>query len=288
MKYKTAIALLLILGTIFLSSLARAQSPLVVGVFPRRDPAITIKLFKPLRDYLAKELGIPVRLETATDFATFELRLAQQRYDLVHLNQYQYIIAHDQTGYDAIIQNEEFDEKDISGAIYVRTDSNLTALAQLKGKNILFGGGDKAMMSYIVPTYLLRKAGLKPGDYQENFSKSPPNAVLATYIGQCDAGGAGAVVLKLPLVKRKIDTTQLTILARSQPLPHLPWATKQDMLPSLKVKIQHVLTSLKDTPKGQTVLKSAQLTGLNLVQDSDYDIHRTIISEVKNDQPPAK
>lgn len=283
MKNKTLIALFLTLCSISLSSFASAQSPLVIGVFPRRDPAITIQLFKPLRDYLAKELGMPVRLETARDFTSFELRLAQQRYDLVHLNQYQYITAHDQTGYDAIAQNEEFGEQDISGAIYVRTDSNLSDLTQLKGKNILFGGGDKAMMSYIVPTYLLRKAGLKAGDYLENFAKSPPNAVLATYMGQCDAGGAGAVVLKLPLIKNKIDTSKLTLLARSQPLPHLPWATKHGMDPSLKVKIQNIFINLKDTTKGQAVLKAAQLTGLNLALDSNYDIHREIIFEVEND-----
>ncbi|NVJ90394.1 MAG: phosphate/phosphite/phosphonate ABC transporter substrate-binding protein [Methylocystaceae bacterium] len=283
MKNKTAVALFLTLCSISLSSFASAQSPLVVGVFPRRDPAITITLFKPLRDYLAKELDMPVRLETARDFTSFELRLAQQRYDIVHLNQYQYITAHEQAGYDVIVQNEEFGEKDISGAIYVRKDSNLTSLSQLKGKNILFGGGDKAMMSYIVPTYLLKKAGLKRGDYLENFSKSPPNAVLATYMKQCDAGGAGEIVLKLPLVKNKIDTTKMTILAHSQPLPHLPWATKQDMDPSLKMKIQKIFMTLKDSAKGQAVLKAARLTGLNPAQDSDYDIHRKIIAEVEND-----
>lgn len=281
-RFGTTFASVLIIGATVLTSLpVLAMDSLLVGVFPRRDAAVTMKLFKPLRAHLEEQLGMPVKLETAKDYEAFEANVAKRRYDVVHFNQYQYILAHDVSQYDVIAQNEEFGETSISGAIYVHKDAGLTDIQQLRGKTIVFGGGEKAMMSYIVPTYLLRKAGLNKGDYTEDFAKSPPNAVLATFMRQAEAGGAGEVVRRLPLVTSKIDASQLELLAVSDPLPHLPWAVKRELPDELKTKIRDLLVGLKSTEAGAAILKSAKLTGLNPAEDGDYDQHRNIIKAVQ-------
>ncbi|MCU7919461.1 MAG: phosphate/phosphite/phosphonate ABC transporter substrate-binding protein [Candidatus Thiodiazotropha sp. (ex Dulcina madagascariensis)] len=258
---------------------AYAES-LVIGIFPRRDAALTAKLFRPLSRHLEEQLQLSVRLEMSADFDTFLSRLKERRYDLVHLNQFEYVNAHDQLGYDALMQNEEFGEKTIKGAIYVRRDSGIQRLEQLRGKQILFGGGPRAMMSYIVPTYLLRQAGLEQGDYRESYAINPPNAVLATFLRQTDAGGAGEVVQRLPMITSKIDVDELNLIAISQPLPHLPWAVKREMSDELKSRIQDLLIGLKHSPHGRDILRQARLTALNPAQDRDYDLHREIIDSV--------
>lgn len=254
--------------------------PLIVGVFPRRDAAMTAKLFKPLASYLENALGRPVTLEMSADFDTFLTRLDERRYDLVHLNPYDYVKAHDSLQYDAIVQIEEFGEPTIRGAIYVRHDAGIREPGELRGKKILFGGGPRAMMSYVVPTYLLRKAGLEQDDYQTAFASNPPNAVLATFLKQADAGGAGEVVRRLPVVTSKIDVDQLDVIAVSEPLPHLPWAVKRELTAALKQRLRDLLVGLKETPEGTRILEQARLTAFNPVQDQDYDIHRAIIDAV--------
>ena len=257
---------------------------LTVGIFPRRDPAVTIRLFTPFREFLEQRLGHAVRLETAPDFKRFQQRLKQGRYDLVHFNQYHYVKAHRELGYQALVQNEEFGEAKIRGAIYVHDDSTIHSIGQLKGKTILFGGGKMAMMSYVVPTYLLRQGGLGAGDYKEKFAVSPPNAVLATFLRQVDAGGAGEVVRRLPLVTKKIDTSRLRLLAVSEPMSHLPWAVKPDMAPELKTRLRQLLLTLRESEQGRVVLKKARLTALNPASDSDYDAHRAIINQTRNER----
>jgi phosphonate transport system substrate-binding protein len=69
--------------------------PLIVGIFPRRDAIITAKLFRPLTHYLGEQLALPVKLELSPNFEVFLKRLQARRYDLVHLNQYEYINARD-------------------------------------------------------------------------------------------------------------------------------------------------------------------------------------------------
>ena len=258
---------------------------LSIGLFPRRDPAITMRLFRPLGNVLEESLEMSVSLETSPDFETFERRLQERRYDLVHLNQYHYVKAHDKLRYDVLVQNEEFGEPRIRGAVYVRRDSGITDLRQLKGRTVLFGGGAQAMMSYIVPSYLLRRAGLRPGDYRERFASSPPNAVLATYLGQADAGGAGEVVIRLPLVTGKIDPAEMLILARSEDMAHLPWAVKREMPAPLRQRIRRVLLDLGQSPRGREVLSAARLTAFNAAKDADYDLHRSIIDQVEESAP---
>lgn len=279
-RWLTALAVLLALLILSTFSGAAWTDPLILGIFPRRDAVTTAKLFRPLANYLEKTLERPVELEMSADFDAFLTHLEERRYDLVHLNPYDYISIHDRLKYDALVQNEEFGEKTIKGAIYVHRDSGIQRLEQLRGKRILFGGGPRAMMSYIVPTYLLRQAGLEQGDYQESYAINPPNAVLAIYLKQADAAGAGEVVRRLPIVTSKIDVNQLDVIASSEPLPHLPWAVKRELPDSLKQRIRELLIGLKDTDEGRKILKQARLSAFNPVQDSDYDVHRQIVDSV--------
>ena len=257
---------------------------LTIGVFPRRNFTDTIKAFTPLADYLAEQLGRPVRLETTRDFASFWKGVRAQRYDLVHYNQYHYVQSHKELGYRVILQNEEFGRSTISGTIMVRTDSGVTSPADLRGKKVVFGGGKKAMMSYIVATYLLRQTGLKHGDYVEEFALNPPNALMAPYYGQAAAGGVGDVVVEFPGIREKIDTSQLTFLAISDPVAHLPWAVKQDLAPQTTRQIQAAMVRLKDSAEGREILNRAKLTGLAIATDADYDVHRHIILRVSGEK----
>jgi phosphonate transport system substrate-binding protein len=274
------IARLLLLQILVCWGSVAAAEPLVMGVFPRWDAAITAKLFRPLAHHLEQKLGMPVSLEMSSNFDTFSANLKQRRYDLVHLNPFDYISAHDDLAYDALVQNEEFGEATIKGAIFVRKDSGIDQLIDLKGKKILFGGGPRAMMSYIVPTFLLQQAGLTKKDYKEVFAINPPNAVLATYLRQADAGGAGEVVRRLPMVASKIDVDQLEMIAVSRPLPHLPWAVKQEMPADLKQRLRILLVDLKQSEEGRRILKQARLSAFNPVTNKDYDSHREIVEAV--------
>ena len=277
MTKNIAIYLLAAIFSLSASSLAKSEGyseidELVVGIFPRRSPSNTVRFFSPLVSYLEEHLGIDVKLEPVKNYTNFIKRLSEGRYDLVHLNQTQYIQAHSSNGYQVIAQNEEFGQQYIKAAIFVMDKSPIHKLGDLKGKRIMFGGDQSAMVSYIVPTVMLREAGLGEGDYHEKFAINPPNAVVAAYKGVSDAACAGEVATMLPTVKNIVDVSNLRKLAVSDELPHLPWAMKGDLPAELVQKTSQLLLSLNQTERGKRVLQSAKLTGLNPAQDSDYDI----------------
>ena len=92
---------------------------------------------------------------------------------------------------------EESGKGAIAGALYVRKDSGITELSQLRGRTVMFGGGKDAMLSYIAPQFLLMQAGLKQGDFKNQFSVSPPNAIVALYHKQADAAGGGGATASI-------------------------------------------------------------------------------------------
>jgi len=261
-----------------------SEDPLVMGVFPRRGAKLTFEMFTPLAKHLSTVLNRPVTLEASANFKDFWDGVSTLRYDIVHYNQYHYIRSHKKLGYDVIAMNEEFGKAAISGTIVVRKDAMIKNLQDLKGEKIVFGGGPKAMMSYIIPTYLLRRAGLKAGDYQEDFSKKPPNSVLSTYFKRSKAAGIGSVGLQLPTVKSKCDTNQLEYLAVSDPVAHLPWAVNGNMSAKLKFEIQSILVNLRKSAEGKNIIEKAKLTGINIATDEDYNRHREITFEVLGEQ----
>jgi phosphonate transport system substrate-binding protein len=263
---------------------APKSDPLILGVFPRRNMQVTQKIFTPLAEYLSRKLSRPVKLETTHDFASFWDQVKRKRYDIVHYNQYHYLRSHKEFGYQVIAKNEEFGLSKIAGAILVRTDSGINSLQDLKGKKVVFGGGRLAMQAYISASYLLREAGLKPGDYFEQFALNPPKAAIATYYHQAAAAGTGDHVLQLPQVTSQIDTTKMRYLATTKPIAHLPWAVKPGMPKKQAMQIKNLLCGLHDTPEGRKILQTLRLTNILPANDSEYNDHRRIIKAVLNEQ----
>ncbi len=279
---------LLILTTLLADALALApraatQEPLTLGILPRRNATLTTELFSPLVKYLSTALGREIQLVTSKDFDSFQQDVKDSRFDIVHYNQFHYVRS--SAEYRVIAHNEEFDRSTVAGALYVKQDSGITRVEQLRGKRIIFGGGEDAMMSYILPRYLLLQAGLKPGDYQEAFAKSPPNSLIALYYDEAQASGAGDILIDLKVVKENVDTDQLRHLAITEQLLHLPWAVLRTMTDDEAMRIQALLTGLGASPEGQAILKQAQMTGIGVANDDSYAPHRRIIDQV---MPPSQ
>ena len=277
----TRIRIVSVLLAVILSHPILAFSdPFIVGIFPRQGAMVVHKQFGALEKYLNVALGRDVVLETAKDFDTFWENVRNQRYDLVHYNQYHYVKSHKEFGYEAILRNEELGKETMSSALAISVESGITDVAQLKGKKIVFGGGRSAMVAYIGVKQLLLDAGLKDGDYAEEYSNNPPNAVLALYVGQADAAGTADSVFNVPAVAQKVQANKLRFLKVGIPLPHLPWAVKSSVDPATRAKLVDALAALDKSIDGKSILQEAGVSRFIRAKDSDYDACRDMIRSV--------
>ncbi len=252
--------------------------PLTLGVFPRWNAQITVRDFTPLAELLGRELSRSVQIETDKDFDSFMRRVYAKEFDIVHLNQMQYIQAHEKAHYRVIAKICDNPECVIKAVIITRKDRNLTKLSDLKGKIIAFGDPG-AMVSHVLAKSLLRESGIMPTQYSTIFAKNPPNAVLAVYNGEADAAGVGLKVLNKPEIRQSIDIGQFHTLAQSRPVPHLPIAVNPSMNGELSRRIQKVLTNLSQRADGRAALKKLGLDRIEAAKDYEYDTVRTLIHE---------
>ncbi|MCK5360390.1 MAG: PhnD/SsuA/transferrin family substrate-binding protein, partial [Gammaproteobacteria bacterium] len=255
-----------------------------VGVFPRRSVAVTKEMFTPIISYLSEKLEKKVLLDVPPDMPAFWSRLENGEYDLVHMNQYHYVRAHAELGWQVILKNEEFGKATIAAALWVLKDSKIESLSDLKGKLIVFGGGDHAMVSSIMTRDILMQGGIPDDAYIGMTTLHTLKSILSVYYKQADAAGVGDIVTSVPAIQKKIDVNKLRILARSESLAHLPWAVRGDMDIKSREKIISALIMLNESRQGKKRLEAAGLTGLRKVSDSDYDPHRKIIKRVLNEQ----
>ncbi len=270
----TEVAGLLCLIAIAVAPAAKAaENSLVLGIFPRYNATETTTMYTPLADHLRQRLGhTKVTLVISKDFDSFWKGVEEQRFDIVHYNQYHYIRS--ARTYGVIAHSQEFGRRAVAGAVYVRKDSGITDISQLRGRTVIFGGGKDAMMSYIAPRFLMMRGGLKETDFNTEFAVNPPNALLALYHKQADAAGGGDILIDLPVVRNAINTQELRILAMTEPLLFLPWAVKRSMPAKLRDSIASILQELDESDAGKSVLKAAKTTGIEKAEDNDYAPHR--------------
>ena len=270
--------LLCLMLTTALSTAQADEHTLVMGVFPRFNAGETMTRYTPLAERLGQRLKRKVVVVTSKDFQSFWHGIEDQRYDVVQYNQYQYIRS--AATYQVIAHNNEFGKSTIAGAIYVRKDSGITELKQLRGRTILFGGSEDAMIGYIAPVYMLLQAGLSKGDFKSIFAVNPLNSVIGVFHKQADAAGSGDIVIGQPAIRNAIDPGELTTLAVSEQLLHLPWAVKRSMPTKLRESVRSVLVNLENSEEGRKDLKSALLSGIGKADDKDYEPHRRMVRAV--------
>lgn len=247
-----------------------------VGIFPRKSVAITKTAFQPLVTELEKSLGEKVNLLVYSDYPAFWEDTKASKFDIVHYTPYHYLKS--QTfGYKAILGNVEFGQDKIAGGIVVRKDSGIKTVNDLKGKDIIFGGGKDAMVAYIACKYILKKAGLKDTDYTETISKTPPAAVIPVFGKAKHAAGVGDMSLQLNMIKEKVDVEQLTYLAISPKFEPFPWAVHKRLSEDKVKKIIDFFIALKG--KNDDILKSAEVDRFIKVEDPSYPLSKDIIFE---------
>jgi len=250
-------------------TLAAGDAPLRFGVFPRWNAQIMVADFTPLAQALGTTLDRKVQIETDKDFTSFMRRVYAREFDLIHVNQLQYLQAHDQAGYQVIAKLCETADCTIRAVIITRTESALHNVADLRGKTVAFGGRD-AMVSHILARELLRQHGLPSTDYLAVFAKNPPNALFTVYNGAADAAGVGSPVFERPEIKRRVDVKKLRVLVESDPIPPLPIAVRGELDSGLVKRLRAALLDLNQGTAGTALLARIGATHFAASEHAEY------------------
>jgi phosphonate transport system substrate-binding protein len=168
----------------------KAYPELVFAATPSENASGITDRFQPFVEYLSQELGVPIKLRIASDYAAV---IEGQRAGNIHIAVYgpaSYAKAY-LTGAKVEPFAAPRNENGVVGyysVIYVKNDSPYHDIRDLKGKTLAFVDPNSSS-GYDVPRYFLKKAGIDPDTFfgKTIFAGSHENAIIAVDKGLADA-----------------------------------------------------------------------------------------------------
>ncbi|HVX77874.1 MAG TPA: phosphonate ABC transporter substrate-binding protein [Bradyrhizobium sp.] len=226
---------------------------LTFAVVPAENASGVSDRYAPFTAYLSKELGVPVKLRIANDYAAVIEGQRAGNIQIAHYGPASYATAY-MTG----VKTEPFvTNRNSEGAvgyysvIYVKADSPYKTIQDLKGKSIAFVDPNSTS-GYNAPRFFLHKAGI---DVDTFFSKSVitgshENGVIALDKGTVDCAADwwdsdDESNLTRMAAKGMVKKEDFRIVFKSGLLAGSPYAYLSDMPSDLK---QAIVKAFMDAP----------------------------------------
>jgi phosphonate transport system substrate-binding protein len=197
--WKNVLLVVVVVLALFLSGLSPATAAdwrerypqITMGVITEENVEDRAKRWTPVREYLSRELGVPVEWREATDYAGVIEALKARKIELAWFGPASFARAWLVTDGQAVPLVAEIDKDGgfgYFGVILVKKDSPYQTIDDLSGKR--FGFADPNSTSgYQAPRFFLTEQGYNPDKFfgSTSFSGSHENSVKMLYEDHFDA-----------------------------------------------------------------------------------------------------
>jgi phosphonate transport system substrate-binding protein len=248
-------------------------NPFRVGLIPNQAPDTVKTQYAAFEAYMEKELGIPVDLFVASDYAGVVQAMATDKLDMALFGGVTYVQAKEQADLYPIVTELDKVTKTTkyTSVIIVPADSPAKTVADLKGKTFAFGDISSTSGS-LYPKVMLDQAGLKvPQDLKEiKYTGGHDATALAVANGSVDGGGVEERILDRLIEQGKIDKNKIRKLKQSDPIEGYPWVVRAKLDKTFVDKVTNTFLNVKDTE----LLKLRSIDGYAKITANDYTFVR--------------
>lgn len=193
-----------------------------LAFIPQENPDKLLGDIQAITEWLSTEIGAPVEGLVTIDHAAAVEALRNGDADISFMGALPFVLAENQMGAEPLLSEVYRGAPSYTGRIFVRRDSGIKALADLKGRDIAFAD-PISESGYMFPLSEFEKAGLisKPGAADEFFERvffagGYQQAMQAMAEGLVDAAGASQYA---DLLLTPTQQSQVTWIAESDPIP---------------------------------------------------------------------
>lgn len=272
-----SILFVLVIIFLFTSSIVVSADtkPLRFGIFPYKSSKSLVELFIPIAKRIEKEIGCKVNIVTAPSYDAYMSRVNALDYDIIMPCTACYMtLKEDNAPYDVIAMGAP----SFRGGLFVRKDSNITNIDQLKGEKIA-ATGPFSFAGYLFLLDKLIQSGYKvPGDYSFIFLGNLDSIVFSVVNRKFKAGLIRTDALQNKIFNQVRD--DLLIIDQSEKIPQFPFAVQTSMDKKRVDAIVNVLTRMSfENEPDVKVLKKLRIKSIVKASDADYDDFRKIYNK---------
>ena len=225
--------------------------------------------------------GIPVRVTVASDYAAVIEALRNRTADLAFVHPGGYVLASREAKATIMVRNLWHGKSSFTSRIYVRRESGLKTLEELRGKTMAFI--DPASSSgYIYPMVLLIQRGLVKNRDPKTFFRE------VVFAGAHDAGMRALLnshvdalasfdMAREQYLSDPVERERIVVVAETPEIPEAGIAARDGLDAATFAKVRAALLQIR-APAYATLLKRLyEIDGFAPADDRDYDPVRAAI-----------
>ena len=231
-----------------LASTVSAAS-LTLAFIPQENPEKLLGDISKISEYLSGELGVEVEGFVTIDHAAAVEALRHGDADISFMGALPYVLAHHEIGARVVLAEVYRGSPSYTSRIFVRKDSGIRTLADLRGKTIAFAD-PISESGYLYPLDLFATAGFlqrggDPKTFFDNyyFAGGYQQAIQAVFHGYVDAAGASQFADLLLTAEQLPD---ITWIAESPPIPSHAVIARRDLDPELLLGFVRAMLQLNE------------------------------------------
>ena len=251
--------------------LAQTIQELKVSAIPDENPQEMLRIYSPFAEYLAKEIGIPVKFTPVVDYAATVEGLAANRLDMVWYGGLTSVqAARRAKGARRIIMRKE--DAEFKSHFVTRKETGIKNLKDLKGKTFSFGSVSSTS-GHLMPRYFLLKNGVNPDKDFSKFSFSGAHDATAAWVeaGRVDAGALNFLVWDKLVETKKVDTSKVSIFWTTPPYVDYVWTIRGGVDKGTVDKISKAFLKLNyNNPEHKKLLDLHRTKGYIPAKDEDW------------------
>ena len=243
-----------------------------VSAIPDEDPQELLRKYKPFADYIAEEVGVPVKFVPVVDYAATVEGLAADRLDIVWYGGFTSVQA-TQRAKGATRLAMRAEDASFKSVFVTHTDSGITTLADLKGRTFAFGSVSSTS-GHLMPRHFLRAAGIDPERDFEKFGFSGAHDATAAWVaaGRVDAGALNFLVWRKLVDQKKVDTGKIQVFWTTPPYVDYVWVARGGVSREIREKFKQALLKLDySNPRHKKIMDLQRTRKFIPAKDSDWD-----------------
>jgi phosphonate transport system substrate-binding protein len=278
---RVALALVLVAGLGAPGIVPAADRPLHLVLTPSQKPTDLLAAGEEFGRVLGQLVGLPVRVTVASDYAAVIEALRNQTADLAFVHPAGYVLANREAKARIVAKNQWHGKTTFTARIYVRKESGIKSLEELRGKTMAFV--DPASSSgYIYPMVLLIQRGLvknrdpKTFFREVTFAGSHDASMQALLNGHVDAI-ASFDMAREQYLKDPAQRERIAFVAESPPIPEAGIAAREKLDPTVFAKVRDALLKIQGPQHAALLKRLYDIDGFEPAEDREYDPVRAAI-----------
>lgn len=276
MWYKsTSIRIIALLTLLFVATnSAVAKDTLVIGKVSD-NPKKHYRYLKPMVDYVVRgmeDLGIKQgKVLMAKNNQQMLRYLKQGKVDWVTETVFSSVVFHDEAGAEIILRKWKKGAPDYYSLIFVRKDSGIDSLQDLKGRTIAFEDSGSTSAYYIPASVLIRnklelyKLDSARDKFQADkvgyiFTNEEINTSTMVYKGLVDAGAFNNRDWETEDHNPELYRKDMKVIYKTNRFPRALEVVRKDLDPNIKQRLKELLLKAHEDPDAKSALRSYQKT----------------------------